>query len=159
MTARKQGSLIISSSAFEDEGDIPSKYTCEGEEINPPLTVENIPDGTQTLAIIVEDPDAPKGTFDHWLVWNIPPESIIEENRIPGISGKNGAGKTGYHGPCPPSGSHGYYFHVFALDSSLDLEGGTDKKTLQAAMEPHILAKGSLMGKYKKTGKITKAVQ
>lgn len=146
-------SLVISSSAFENEGLIPSKYTCEGEGINPPLDVQNIPDGTQTLAIIVEDPDAPNGTYDHWLVWNVPPQSIIEEDRIPGISGKNGAGKTGYHGPCPPKGYHRYYFHVFALDSSLELPGGIDKKTLQAAMKPHILSKGTLMGRYKKTGK------
>jgi Raf kinase inhibitor-like YbhB/YbcL family protein len=150
MSKTKQDALNVSSSAFEDEGDIPSKYTCDGEEINPPLFIENIPDGTQALAIIVEDPDAPKGTFDHWLVWNIPPERIIQENRIPGISGKNGAGKTGYHGPCPPSGSHRYYFHVFALDSNLDLPAGSDKKTLQLAIKSHLLAKGSLMGKYKK---------
>jgi Raf kinase inhibitor-like YbhB/YbcL family protein len=150
MANNKPVILNISSSAFEDEGIIPSKYTCDGEEINPPLYVENIPEGTQALAIIVEDPDAPNGTFDHWLVWNIPPESIIEENRIPGVSGKNSAGKTGYHGPCPPSGYHRYYFYVFALDKSLDLEGGVDKKTLQAAMQPHILATGSLMGRYKK---------
>jgi Raf kinase inhibitor-like YbhB/YbcL family protein len=153
MSNNKPGSLVISSSAFENEGIIPPKYTCDGEEINPPLHVENIPDGTQTLAIVVEDPDAPKGTYDHWLVWNIPPESIIAENRIPGISGKNSAGKTGYHGPCPPSGYHRYYFHVFALDSSLDLPAGTDKKTLQEAMKPHVLAKGSIMGRYKKQGK------
>ena len=146
-------SLVISSSAFENEGLIPSKYTCEGEGINPPLDVQNIPDGTQTLAIIVEDPDAPNGTYDHWLVWNVPPQNIIEEDRIPGISGKNGAGKTGYHGPCPPKGYHRYYFHVFALDSSLELPGGIDKKALQAAMKSHILAKGTLMGRYKKTGK------
>jgi Raf kinase inhibitor-like YbhB/YbcL family protein len=145
--------LLISSPAFENEGDIPSKYTCDGEDINPQLTVDNIPENTKTLAIIVEDPDAPKGTFDHWLVWNVPPESIIEENRISGISGTNGAGKTGYYGPCPPSGTHRYYFHVFALDSSLDLQGGIDKKTLQNAMDSHIVAKGTLMGHYKKGAK------
>jgi Raf kinase inhibitor-like YbhB/YbcL family protein len=145
--------LLISSPAFENEGDIPPKYTCDGEDINPQLTVDNIPGNTKTLAIIVEDPDAPKETFDHWLVWNVPPESIIEENRVPGISGTNGAGKTGYYGPCPPSGTHRYYFHVFALDSSLDLQGGTDKKTLQNTMEPHIVAKGTLMGRYKKAAK------
>ena len=145
--------LLVSSPAFENEGDIPAKYTCEGEDINPELTVDNIPENTKTLAIIAEDPDAPKGTFDHWLVWNVPPESIIEENRIPGISGTNGAGKTGYYGPCPPSGTHRYYFHVFALDSSLDLQGGIDKKTLQNAMDSHIVAKGTLMGRYKKAAK------
>ena len=158
MTNNKNNTLIISSTAFQNEAVIPSRYTCEGEDINPPLEVENIPEGAKTLAIIVEDPDAPKGIFDHWLVWNIPPESPIEENRIPGMSGKNSAGKTGYHGPCPPSGYHRYYFHVFALDSSLDLEAGADKGELRAAMKPHILAKGSLMGRYKKLNKTSKAL-
>ena len=129
MAKRETGSLIISSPAFENEGIIPSKYTCDGEDINPPLEVDNIPEGTKTLAIIVEDPDAPKGTFDHWIIWNIPPERLIEEDRVPGMRGKNSAGKTGYYGPCPPSGYHRYYFKVFALDNSLDLEPGIDKKT------------------------------
>lgn len=150
MAKKEVSSLIISSTAFDHEGIIPSKYTCDGEDINPPLEVNNIPEDTKTLAIIVEDPDAPKGTFDHWIVWNIPPERLIEENRTPGMSGTNGSGKTGYYGPCPPSGYHRYYFHVFALDDSLDVEAGIDKKTLQTAMEPYILAKGSLMGRYKK---------
>jgi Raf kinase inhibitor-like YbhB/YbcL family protein len=147
------GTLKITSSAFEDGGIIPFNYTCEGEEINPPLRVENIPTGTQTFAIIMEDPDAPNGIFDHWLVWNIPRENFIEERRIPGINGKNSAGKTGYHGPCPPSGSHRYYFHVFALDDSLSIKSGSDRKTLEEAMRMHILAKGSLMGTYEKRSK------
>ncbi len=150
MKTKEITNLIVSSSAFEKEGIIPAKYTCDGEEINPPLTIDNIPDNTKTLAIIVEDPDAPKGTFDHWLVWNVPPGRILEENRISGISGTNGAGKTGYHGPCPPSGFHRYFFHVYALSNSLDLAGGSDKKTLQDAMQPYIVGKGSLMGRYKK---------
>jgi len=158
MTNDKINMLIISSPAFQNEGVIPSKYTCEGEDINPPLEVDNIPEGTKTLAIIVEDPDAPKGIFDHWLVWNIPPESPIEENRIPGMSGKNRAGKIGYYGPCPPSGYHRYYFHVYALDNSLDLEAGIDKTTLKRAMELHVLAEGSLMGRYKKIRKSAKSI-
>jgi len=153
MANEKRSSLVVSSPAFVNEGNIPSKYTCDGEDINPPLHIDNIPEGTQSLAIIVEDPDAPRGTFDHWLAWNIPPEKIIEENRIPGISGKNGAGKTGYHGPCPPSGYHRYYFYLFALDQSLDLPGGSGKTTLKSAMEQHILAEGTLMGRYKKMDK------
>lgn len=153
MANKEPLSLIISSTSFENEGNIPAKYTCEGEDVNPPLKVENIPEGTKTLAIIVEDPDAPKGIFDHWLAWNIPPENIIEENRIPGISGTNGAGKTGYYGPCPPSGSHRYYFYVYALDASLDIVEGANKKTLQDAIKVHILAKGTLMGRYEKSGK------
>ena len=90
--------LIVSSTAFDDGANIPTKYTCEGEDINPPLQIENIPQGTKTLALIMEDPDAPGGTFDHWLAWNIPPENAIEENRTTGISGTNSAKKTGYKG-------------------------------------------------------------
>jgi Raf kinase inhibitor-like YbhB/YbcL family protein len=150
MMNRKIGNLIISSPAFKNEGIIPSKYTCDGEDINPELEIHAIPEGTKTLAIIVEDPDALKGTFDHWIAWNIPPESPIQETRTQGMSGKNGAGKTGYYGPCPPSGYHRYYFNVFALDSSVDLETSADKKALKTALEPHILAKGSLMGRYRK---------
>ena len=141
--------LKISSSAFDHEGVIPSKYTCEGEDVNPPLQIDQIPSGTRTLAIIMEDPDAPKGTFDHWLVWNIPPATnIIGGDSIPGICGKNGGGQNGYYGPCPPSGVHRYYFYVYALDKSLDLEGGADKAALKAAIEGHVLAEGVLMGRY-----------
>ena len=150
MTTTEPVSLLVSSAAFNEGDIIPSKYTCEGEEINPPLRIENIPDATRTLAIIAEDPDAPRGTFDHWIVWNIPVTPIIEENSIPGISGENGSGKTGYHAPCPPSGSHRYYFYVFALDTSLDLKAGENKQALQKAMQAHILAKGQLMGRYQK---------
>jgi len=145
--------LEITSTAFEDGGEIPSKYTCDGQDINPPLSVKNIPAGTKTLAIIVEDPDAPRGTFDHWVAWNIPPESTIQEESTIGISGKNGGGKMGYYGPCPPSGSHRYFFHVFALDTALDLKEGSGKKTLQDAMKDHILASGTLMGRYQRAAK------
>ena len=152
MAGTETASLIISSPAFRHEGDIPTKYTCEGEEINPPLQINEIPHGTQTLAIIMEDPDAPKATFDHWLVWNIPVENhLIRENSNPGISGMNSSGKTGYHGPCPPSGSHRYYFYVYALDRHLDIAPGESKHALLQEMEGHILAKGSLMGRYQKT--------
>jgi Raf kinase inhibitor-like YbhB/YbcL family protein len=145
--------LKISSSAFDHEGVIPSKYTCEGEEVNPPLQIDQIPPETQTLAIIMEDPDAPKGTFDHWLVWNIPAATnIIGGDSVPGISGKNGGGQTGYYGPCPPSGVHRYYFYVYALDTTLDLDGGADKAALKAAIEGHVIAEGVLMGRYEKKG-------
>ena len=146
----EEQNLKITSSAFEEGSDIPSRYTCDGEDINPPLFVDNIPAGAKTLAIIVEDPDAPRGTFDHWVAWNLPPQNIIEEERTGGMSGKNGAGKIGYYGPCPPSGSHRYFFHVFALDTTLDIKEGVDKKALQNAMKDHILSKGTLMGRYKK---------
>jgi len=145
--------LKITSSAFDHEGVIPSKYTCEGEEVNPPLQIDQIPSGTQTLAIIMEDPDAPNGTFDHWLVWNIPAATnIIGGDSVPGISGKNGGGQSGYYGPCPPSGVHRYYFYVYALDTTLDLDGGADKAALKAAIAGHVIAEGVLMGRYEKKG-------
>lgn len=100
----------------------------------------------------MEDPDAPDGTFDHWLVWNIPPNEPVAENSVPGISGRNSFGNTGYGGPCPPSGQHRYFFRVYALDGDLDLLTGADKKALHAAMEGHVLASGELMGYYKKSG-------
>ena len=153
MASKQTTTLHISSPAFQQEGNIPSKYTCDGQEINPPIKIENIPDGTKTLAIIVEDPDTSKGTFDHWIAWNIPLITSIAENSTPGVSGNNGTGKTGYHGPCPPSGSHRYYFNVFALDIRLDLSAGAGKEELQKSMDQHILAKGSLMGRYQKIKK------
>lgn len=152
MATKTEAGLTIISNAFSQGGHIPKKYTCEGEDINPPLKVSGFPEETKTLAIIVEDPDAPNGTFDHWLVWNIPPNEPIAENNIPGISGRNSFGKTGYGGPCPPSGSHRYYFKVYALDINLDLLAGSDKKALQEAMQNHVLASGELMAHYKKSG-------
>jgi Raf kinase inhibitor-like YbhB/YbcL family protein len=142
--------LAISSPAFNYEENIPAKYTCDGEGVNPPLHIENIPETAQTLALIVEDPDAPKGTYDHWVVWNIKLASNIKEDSNPGISGNNSAGKTGYHPPCPPKGAHRYYFHVYALDTHLDLAPGSTKADLQQAMKEHILAKGTIMGRYER---------
>lgn len=150
-TATRQ--LELSSPAFKADGNIPAEYTCDGEGINPPLKINKIPENTHTLALIVEDPDAPGGTFDHWLVWNIKPAAAINENSNPGISGNNSAGKTGYHPPCPPKGSHRYYFHVYALDSELDLMPGESKESLQQAMKSHILAEGTIMGRYERRGK------
>ena len=150
MAENKPEKLVISSAAFQHKGTIPPTYTCDENGINPPLRIDGIPEDTVTLALIMEDPDAPKGTFDHWLQWNIPRTNMIKENSIPGISGINSAGKTGYHGPCPPSGSHRYYFYVFALDAELDLQAGSDKKTLQEAIKPHIIAEGSIMGRYQR---------
>jgi len=142
--------LNVRSVAFSQGGHIPKKYTCEGEDVNPPLEISNLPVETKTVALIVEDPDAPHGTFDHWIAWNIQPNESIAENSLPGINGTNGFGKTGYGGPCPPSGSHRYFFKVYALDAQLDLLAGSNKKALQQAMKGHILAKGELMAHYKK---------
>jgi len=148
--ANTEKDLMVSSSAFNDGGNIPTKYTCEGEAINPPLKIDNIPQGAKSLAIIVEDPDAPNGTFDHWIAWNIPPESDIRENRNVGVSGMNSAQKTGYYPPCPPSGIHRYYFYLFALDNDLDLKEGANKQQLKDAMKEHVMAIGVLMGRYEK---------
>jgi Raf kinase inhibitor-like YbhB/YbcL family protein len=140
--------LEVLSPAFESYDLIPQKYSCDGEEINPPLQIEGLAPEVISLAIIVEDPDAMKGTFDHWVIWNIQPQDHIPENFSNGIQGKNGAGKTGYTGPCPPTGIHHYHFKVYALDKMLDLQEGSSKKELEHAMRKHIVAQGELIGLY-----------
>ena len=148
--SRDNSNLQVRSVAFSHGGHIPPTYTCEGENINPPLEVSDLPENTKSLALIVEDPDAPRGVYDHWVVWNIPPNEAIAENSRSGTSGKNSFGNNGYGGPCPPSGSHRYFFKVYALDSNLDIQAGSDKKMLQQAMKDHVLASGELMGHYQK---------
>lgn len=145
--------LKVFSTVFSHKGHIPPEYTCEGRNINPPIEVDNIPDGTKTLALIMEDPDAPRQTFDHWLIWNIPPTEAITEESVPGISGTNSFGNTGYGGPCPPSGAHRYFFRVYALNKKLDLKAGATKEELHESMQDHILAEGELMGYYQKKKK------
>jgi Raf kinase inhibitor-like YbhB/YbcL family protein len=145
--------LQVASRSFKNEGPIPIIYTCEGENINPHLEILDTPEKTQSLALIVEDPDAPNGIFDHWICWNIPPNKPIEENTDPGMSGMNSFGKPGYGGPCPPTGTHRYYFKVFALDILLDLPEETGKDGLLEAINNHIIAKGEIMGTYKKVKK------
>jgi Raf kinase inhibitor-like YbhB/YbcL family protein len=142
--------LTISSPVFSEDGLIPTKYTADGQKVNPPLVIDNIPDGTISMALIMEDPDAPKGTVTHWVLWDINPVGSIGENTDPGVSGVNTMGKIGYLPPNPPSGKHRYYFHVFALDSSLDLRPGSDRSALETDMKDHILASGRLMGRYGK---------
>ena len=143
--------LSVSSSAFENNKLIPSKYTCDGEDVNPPLTIEGVPDGAKSLVLIVDDPDAPMGTFDHWVVWNIPPTSKIEENAVPGTEGVNDFRKRSYGGPCPPYGTHRYFFKVYALDTKLDLSPNSRKKDVEKAMQGHVLAKGELIGLYRRS--------
>ncbi|HOP09503.1 MAG TPA: YbhB/YbcL family Raf kinase inhibitor-like protein [Candidatus Methanofastidiosa archaeon] len=142
--------MKITSEAFENGEDIPSKYTCQGADINPPLSIDGIPEGTTSLAVIMEDPDAPVGIWDHWIVWNIHPTSTIAEGSVPGIQGLNDFIQAKYGGPCPPSGIHRYFFKVFALDTYLDLKEGAKKEELLAAMDGHVLDKAELMGKYKR---------
>ena len=143
--------LRISSPAFKPDGNIPSRYTCEGEDINPPLDIKQIPAEAKSMVLIIEDPDAPMGTWLHWLVWNIPIVHYINENDVPGDQGLNDFGKIEYGGPCPPDGMHRYYFNVYALDDLLDLPEGSSRRDVEAAMQNHIIAYGQLMGVYKKS--------
>jgi len=149
----KKTMLKITSPAFENQGFIPQKYTCDGENINPPLKINNLPSQAKSLVLIVDDPDAPMATWNHWLVWNIPPETKeIKENSFPqgAVLGKNDFGKLEYGGPCPPSGTHRYFFHLYALDTILQLSKGTNRNELEQAMKNHIMGQGELMGKYQR---------
>jgi len=140
--------LRVTSPAFTNNGPIPRKYTCDGNDVNPPLSIEGIPEGTKSLVLIVDDPDAPRGTWDHWIVWNISPVQKIEENRVPGTEGLNDSGRRSYGGPCPPSGTHRYFFKVYALDTTLNLSPNSRKKDVEKAMMEHILAQGHIIGLY-----------
>jgi len=141
--------LVVRSPVFESNKLIPAKYSCDGDDVNPPLTVENVPEDAKSLVLIIDDPDAPMGVWNHWLVWNIPAGTReIEENSVPGVQGKNTGGRRRYGGPCPPSGTHRYFFKVFALDVELDLDAGAKKKDVENAMRGHVLAEGELLGLY-----------
>lgn len=144
--------IKTTSSAFSQGGNIPSQFTCDGGNTNPPLQFAGIPPAAKTLVLIVDDPDAPGGLFTHWLVWNIDPKMTkIGEGAAPkGRHGTNDFGNTGYGGPCPPSGMHRYVFKIFALDRELDLPAGAKRTQLDQAMQGHILAQGELMGRYTK---------
>ncbi|MCM8796673.1 MAG: YbhB/YbcL family Raf kinase inhibitor-like protein [Candidatus Omnitrophica bacterium] len=142
--------MRIKSPEFENGQYIPTKFTCEGEDINPALVIEDIPKETKSLALIVDDPDAPGGTWVHWVVFDIPTITQIAENSIPGKQGVNSASGRNYHGPCPPSGTHRYFFKIYALDTILNLKEGASKEQLERAMEGHILDNAWLMGLYKK---------
>jgi len=145
--------LTITSDAFTGGGPIPSKYTCEGEDINPSIHIGTIPENAQCLALIMEDPDAPRGIFTHWVMWNIPLTDFIEENSAPGIQGTNSFGKMQYNGPCPPSGTHRYYFKIFALSQELDLPEGSEKEDLITAMKDYVISTSELIGRYEKRQK------
>ena len=142
--------MKLTSPAFIHNGAIPTKYTCDGGDINPPLIIENIPKSVKSLALIVDDPDAPMGTWVHWVVFDIPVTSRIGENTIPGKQGINDFRKKNYGGPCPPSGTHRYFFKIYALDKELNLKEGISKKELEKAMETHVLEKAELIGLYKR---------
>ena len=144
--------MKITSLAFNNNQPIPPRYTCDGNNINPPLSFSDIPAGLKSLVLIVDDPDAPLGTWAHWVVFNIPKEvREIKENSIPqGVQGTTSFGKPGYGGPCPPSGTHRYFFKLYALDTILPFTDKADKKAVEAVMQNHILTQVELIGLYSK---------
>ena len=150
--------MKILSPAFQHEGMIPEKFTCKGQDISPALKWENAPAGTKSFALVCDDPDAPVGTWDHWLLFNIPSsvhelqEAIPAKNELANGArhGRNSWGRNDWGGPCPPSGTHRYFFKLYALDILLDLKAGATKKELTKAMQGHILEQAELMGKFKR---------
>ena len=142
--------MKVTSSAFQEGGNIPSKFTCDGSDTSPPLQITGVPSEAKSLVLIADDPDAPGGLFTHWLLWNIPAQtnSIAEGITPKGVQGANDFGKSGYKGPCPPPGTHRYSFKVFALDRELALPSGAKRREVDAAMKGHVIAEGALMGRY-----------
>ncbi len=147
--------MELTSPAFAHHQTIPTRYTCQGDDINPPLHIAGIPKEAKSLVLIMDDPDAPNGTWDHWVVWNISPTGVIKENTVPpgAVQGKNSWGKQKYGGPCPPSGTHRYFFKLYALDTTLSLAANAGKNEVLAAIKNHILAQTELMGTYNKGNK------
>jgi Raf kinase inhibitor-like YbhB/YbcL family protein len=152
------GIMKLTSPAFEEGGMIPEKYTCDGADLSPALKWDSLPEGTKSLALICDDPDAPMGTWVHWVYYDIPastegvPENVAADDRpdIGGTQGINDFRRIGYGGPCPPGGTHRYYFKLYALDALLNLPPGATKKQLENAMENHIVGRVQLMGKYRR---------
>ncbi len=151
--------LKLTSSAFNEGDLIPKLYTCDGKDISPPLAWTGVPGSAKSLALICDDPDAPAGVWDHWVLFDLPvsatglPEAVqkVETPPLGGRQGRNSWGKVGYGGPCPPSGTHRYIFKLYALDMELNLKAGVGKEDVEKAMEGHILAQTQLMGKYKRS--------
>ncbi|MFP3912401.1 MAG: YbhB/YbcL family Raf kinase inhibitor-like protein [Desulfobacteraceae bacterium] len=149
--------MKLNSPAFGHEGKIPTQYTCDGENINPPLSILEAPGATQSLVLLMEDPDVPKhlkedGMWDHWVVFNIPPNlrEILEGKEPEGTPGTGTNGEPGYYGPCPPDREHRYFFKLFALDTKLELPEGATKAEVEKAMSGHILDETHLMGRYER---------
>jgi Raf kinase inhibitor-like YbhB/YbcL family protein len=149
----KAGRMKISSPAFEDQGQIPGKYTCDGTNVNPPLRIENVPQGAKSLALIFDDINAPRGSYVHWILWNLDPGTKeIKENSVPegSVQGLNDFKKNHYGGPCPPGRAHRYLFKVYALDSRLNLDSNSTKNDLEKAMTDHVIGEAQLTGVYKR---------
>lgn len=149
--------MKVTSTAFPEGGAIPTKYTCDGQDVSPPLQWSGVPSAAQSLALVCDDPDAPGKTWVHWVVYDLPPNNAgLSENIRPetlpsgGKQGLNDFKRTGYGGPCPPNGTHRYYFRLYALDQQTSLGDGATKEQLMKAMASHILAQSELMGTYKR---------
>jgi Raf kinase inhibitor-like YbhB/YbcL family protein len=142
--------IQITSAAFEEGATIPVKFTCDGQDISPPLAWSGVPEGTQSLVLISDDPDAPAGTWVHWVLFDLPADTdaLPEGVQDVGTDGNNSWRRLGYGGPCPPSGTHRYFFKLYALDTALNLKEGASKEDVEKAMQGHILAQAQLMGKY-----------
>ncbi|TBR26076.1 MAG: YbhB/YbcL family Raf kinase inhibitor-like protein [Candidatus Nitrosotenuis sp.] len=142
--------MKISSTAFANNGKIPKKYTCDGTGVSPPLKISSVPKNAKSLALILDDPDAPKGTFTHWVIWGISPKKtqFAEGEKKGFVEGTTGVGKQGYFAPCPPSGVHRYVFKLFALDSQVDISTKSKKQELVSTMQNHIIQTATLVGKY-----------
>ena len=151
LTAIAFAQINVGSPTFQPGGMIPAQFTCKGANVNPPLQFQSIPKEAKSLVLIVDDPDAPGRLFTHWLVWNIDPGTRqISEKSVPAgaVEGTNDFGGLGYGGPCPPSGTHRYYFRVFALDQKIDLKPGAKRPAFDRALKNHILARGELMARF-----------
>ncbi len=160
MTSMSSSTFTLSSKDFDNNASIPSRFTCDGDQVNPALSIGGVPEGTKSLALIMDDPDVPKqlkpdGVFDHWVLFNIPPDTkdITEGNPV-GVAGANGAGKNAYTGPCPPPqyepSEHRYVFKLYALDSELSLRAGATKADVEKAIQGHVVAEAQLVGRYKR---------
>jgi len=152
------GSIKLTSTAFKEGELIPRQYTCDGVNVSPSLEWSGVPKTARTLVIIADDPDAPSGTWVHWVLYNLPADNIgmvenlpaTDELRAGGFQGKNDFGKIGYGGPCPPSGTHHYFFKIYALDSELSLKAGATKAEVEKSMGGHVVSQGQLMGMYRR---------
>ena len=151
-------SIEVTSTAFENEGMIPARYTCDGADVSPPISLSGVPEGARSIALICDDPDAPAGTWVHWVVYDLSPdikdlpEAVPPDKTVLGGAkqGLNDFRKIGYGGPCPPGGTHRYFFKVYALDAALNLKPGATKRELLQSMEGHVLAEGQLIGRYRR---------
>jgi len=146
--------MTISSPDFKEGGSIPARFTCDGENVNPSLQISGVPAGARSLVLIVDDSDAPAGTWTHWLMWNLKTDlKKIPANSVPAgaVQGLNGFRKNNYGGPCPPSGTHRYFFKLCALDTVLELAANSDRKALDQAVRGHVIAESKYMGKYERS--------